>query len=147
MSVYLKNRKPILCNMLKVAEKLDLCQHTCHLAVKLLDRVFSTIEPHAIGAAQFDLISAGCLMLAGKFDELDYKVPLLIDLASLSRNKINYYHLKQVEEDLVSLLDFNLMVNTPLTLLRLQLAQGLVFESDRKQSGKRLTASTCHKVE
>lgn len=79
------------------------------------------------------------MMLAAKFDELDYKVPLLIDISALTRNKLNYYHLKQSEEDLLQLLDFNFMVNVPLSLLRMQLAQGIIYSNDQKYSGKKVS--------
>jgi len=70
------------------------------------------------------------MMLAGKFDELDYKIPLLIDVSALTKYKLNYYVLKQTEEELVSLLDFDFMMNSPLSFLRLLLAQGIIFSDD-----------------
>ena len=78
------------------------------------------------------------MMIGAKFNELDYKVPLLYDIAAISRSKLNYYHLKQTEEDLVSLLDFNLMLNTPISVLRFVLASGIVFSNDSLASGERI---------
>jgi hypothetical protein len=78
------------------------------------------------------------MMIGAKFNELDYKVPLLYNIASMSKNKLNYYHLKQTEEDLVSLLDFNLMLNTPISVLRFFLASGIVFSNDSLATGEKI---------
>lgn len=83
------------------------------------------------------------MMIGAKFNELDYKVPLLYDIASISRGKLNYYHLKQTEEDLVALLDFNLMLTTPISSLRFLLAHGIIFSNDSKATGEKIDPETC----
>jgi hypothetical protein len=108
--------------MLKLADKLDLSTLSQHLGIRLLDKVFSLVENGSIQPSQFDLISHGCLMLAAKFNELDYKVPLLCDISAITRYKLNYYSLKQIEQDLLPLLDFDFMQSVPLTLLNLHLS-------------------------
>lgn len=127
---YLAEREAVISRMLALGQKIDLSQHTLHLGVKLLDRVFAVIDEGAISSEQFDLVAAVCMMLGAKFDELDYKVPLLCDIAAISKNKLNYFALKQTEEDLLGLLDFNFMLNTPLSVLRFLLAQGILFSDD-----------------
>lgn len=86
-----------------------------HLAVKLLDRVFSLLggNPEEVAIDSYDLIANGCLLLAAKFEELDMKIPLIQDLQVASRFKLGYHQLRGVQNELLTLLDFDLMAITP----------------------------------
>lgn len=90
-----------------------------HLAVKLLDRVFSLLggQPNEVSPSSYDLIANGCLLLAAKFEELDMKIPLIEDLIVTSRFKLTYPQLKGVQSELLTLLDFDLMALTPYHVL------------------------------
>jgi hypothetical protein len=65
-----------------LGKKLDQSPTTLHLAVRLLDRVFSLLggNPEDIALDSYDLIANGCMLLAAKFEELDMKIPLIQDL-------------------------------------------------------------------
>lgn len=86
-----------------------------HLSVKLLDRVFSLLggSPQDISPDSYDLIQNGCMLLAAKFEELDMKIPLIMDLQAASKYKLSYDQLKGVQSELLTLLDFDLMALTP----------------------------------
>jgi len=62
-----------------LGKKLDQSSTTLHLAVRLLDRVFSLLggNPEDIALDSYDLIANGCMLLAAKFEELDMKIPLI----------------------------------------------------------------------
>ncbi len=78
--------------------KLGQSVETLHLAVKLLDRVFSLLggSPAEVSPDSYELIGNGCLLLAAKFEELDMKIPLIFDLQAASKFKLSYHHLKGV---------------------------------------------------
>jgi hypothetical protein len=51
---------------------------TVHLAVKLIDRIFSLCPD--VSPSSHDLIANGCLVLAAKFEELDMNIPMSFDV-------------------------------------------------------------------
>lgn len=83
------------------------------LAVKLLDRTFSACKESDINLKSFDLIANGCLLLAAKFEELDMKIPSIVDLQIANKFKISYEQLRGIESELLMILDFDLMALTP----------------------------------
>jgi hypothetical protein len=51
------------------------------LSIKLMDRIFSICSRNSdVSKQSYDLIANGCLLLASKFEELDMKIPMIIDL-------------------------------------------------------------------
>ena len=80
--------------MFTVGKKLDQSPLTIHLAVKLIDRVFSLLggSRQDVNPASYDLIANGCLLLAAKFEELDMKIPMIMDLVALGKYKLFSYH-------------------------------------------------------
>jgi len=55
--------------------------------------------------------------LAAKFEELDMKIPLIIDIQLATKFKQTYHQLKGVQNELLMILDFDLMALTPFHLL------------------------------
>jgi len=108
-------RKRLVKMIFTLGQKLDQSPQTKHLAVRLLDRVFSLLggNPEDVAIDSYDLITNGCMLLAAKFEELDMKIPLIQDLQVASRFKIGYHQLKGVQNELLTLLDFDLMAITP----------------------------------
>jgi len=92
------------------------------------------------------LVANGCLILGAKFEELDMKIPLIVDLQVLSKFKLNYHSLKAIESELLMILDFDLMALTPQHFLSQLFLSGVVFSSDNKTSGKELTEKTLIKL-
>lgn len=62
----------------------------------MLDRTFAAIRENEVSVKSYDLIANGCLMLASKFEELDMKVPFIIDLQIANKFKISYQMLKDI---------------------------------------------------
>jgi len=73
------------------------CDTTVHLAIKLMDRVFSLCGADEVAPQSYDLIVNGCLMLAAKFEELDMNIPMLFDLQIANKFRITYNQLKGIE--------------------------------------------------
>ena len=75
-------RKRLVQMIFSLGNKLDQSNQTLHLAVKLLDRVFSLLggNPDEVAIDSYELIANGCLLLAAKFEELDMKIPFIQDL-------------------------------------------------------------------
>ena len=73
------SRKRIVQMMFTIGNKLEQSSQTLHLAVKLLDRVFSLLggSPNDISPSSYELIANGCMLLAAKFEELDMNIPLI----------------------------------------------------------------------
>lgn len=70
------------------------------------------------------------MLLAAKFEELDMKIPLIMDLQATSKYKLGYHQLKGVQSELLTLLDFDLMAVTPYHVLSLLFATGLLVSTD-----------------
>ena len=71
-----ERRRLLVKKIFDLGRKLFQSQKTVHLAVKLMDRVFSSCYDFELGcslirASSLELIGSGCLMLASKFEELD----------------------------------------------------------------------------
>ena len=62
---------------------------TVHLAIKLMDRVFSLCGN--IAQQSYELIANGCIILAAKFEELDMNIPMLIDFQIANKFKVSYH--------------------------------------------------------
>jgi hypothetical protein len=127
-------RKRLVQLLFKIGKKLDQSCLTIHLAVKLLDRVFSLLggAPEDVSPDSYELIANGCLMLSAKFEELDMKIPLIQDLMAVSKYKLTYHQLKGVQSELITLLDFDLMAITPYHVLNNLFATGLIVSTDQK---------------
>jgi hypothetical protein len=72
------HRARLVQEIFAVGKKLNQSPSTLNLGVKLMDRVFS-ICPE-ISPSSYDLIANGCLLLGAKFEELDMKIPMIIDI-------------------------------------------------------------------
>ena len=90
---------------------------TIHLAIKLLDRTFSICKDNEISLKSYDLIANGCLLLASKFEELDMKIPMMVDLLMANKFKFSYEELRGIESELLMILDFEFMALTPYHIL------------------------------
>jgi len=90
---------------------------TIHLAIKLLDRTFSICKDNEINLKSYDLIANGCLLLASKFEELDMKIPMMVDLLMANKFKFSYEELRGIESELLMILDFEFMALTPYHIL------------------------------
>eukprot|EP00347_Sterkiella_histriomuscorum_P011250 403373169 len=123
-------RKNLVQKMFAVGERLKQSDITIHLAVKLMDRVFSLCPD--INQDQYDLVANGCIMLAAKFEELDMNIPMLFDMQIANKFKVTYQQLRGVEQELLVLLDFDFMALTPLQFLKQLHATGLLLSSDQK---------------
>ena len=132
-----------------LGQKLDQSKQTLHLAIRLLDRVFSLLggNPADIAIDSYELITNGCMLLAAKFEELDMKIPLIQDLQVASRFKLGYQQLRGVQNELLTLLDFDLMALTPYHVISQLFATGLILSNDSKRlSDKDITERTLVKV-
>jgi len=85
-------------------------------------------------------------MLAAKFEELDMNIPMVFDVQLANKFKVTYHQLKGIENELLLLLDFDLMVLTPLHFLNQLHASGLVISSDSKNTGRDISEKTLFKV-
>lgn len=139
-------RTRLVQNIFAVGHKLEQSPLTLHLAVRLLDRVFSLMGDNSIALDSYDLITYGCMLLAAKFEELDMKIPMIQDLMAASKFKLTYPQLKGVQSELITLLDFDLMALTPYHFLAQLFASGLVMSCDMKQSDKDISERTLVKV-
>ena len=75
------------------------------------------------------------------------KIPLIQDLQAASRYKLSYHQLKDVQNELLTLLDFDLMAITPYHVLSQLFATGLIMSNDSKRlSDKDVTERTLVKV-
>ena len=85
-------RKNLVQMIFSLGQKLEQSKQTLHLAIRLLDRVFSLLggNPRDIAIDSYELITNGCILLAAKFEELDMKIPLIQDLQVASRFKLGY---------------------------------------------------------
>ena len=88
----------------------------------------------------------GCLVLASKFDELDMNIPMMVDYVNVSKCPISYDMLRNIESELLMILEFDIMLPTPLVCVRAMLACGIVFDSDRKAGREQISAKTLKKV-
>ena len=77
-----------------------------------------------------------CLFLASKYDELDDNIPLLKDFLKLTNNKFTYEEAIKCESYLLGVLNWDLMVVTPLHYLYNYLYQGVIFAEDKQVKKK-----------
>lgn len=120
--VKLGHRKELVQKMFALGRKLNQSALTLHLAVKLLDRVFSSCFNKEYNESQirkesYDLIASGCLLLASKFEELDMNIPMIGDVQVATKFKQSYHMLKGIQNELLMILDFDLMALTPYHIL------------------------------
>ena len=129
-------RKKLVQLLFHLGSKLDQSPLTIHLSVRLLDRVFSLLggSKDNVSPDSYELIANGCLLLAAKFEELDMKIPLIMDLQATSKYKLGYHQLKGVQAELLTLLDFDLMAVTPYHVLSLLFATGMIVSTDQKKA-------------
>ncbi len=116
------HRKDLVHKIFALGRKLNQSQLTLHLAVKLLDRVFSSCfntqqNESQIRKESYDLIASGCLLLASKFEELDMNIPMIGDIQMATKFKQTYHMLKGIQNELLMILDFDLMALTPFHIL------------------------------
>jgi hypothetical protein len=58
-----------------------------------MDRVFALLggTKEDVSPESYDLIANGCMLLSAKFEELDIKIPLIMDLQATSKFKLTYH--------------------------------------------------------
>lgn len=83
------HRKELVQKIFNLGKKLKQSDLTQHLAVKLMDRIFSLCPD--IAPQSYDLIANGCLMLSAKFEELDMNIPMLFDVQLANKFKLTYH--------------------------------------------------------
>lgn len=116
-SHYVKSgkRKQLISHLMSfIAKKTGVTKLTLHSTVKLMDRVMSFLQAdmNDVASDHYELILYACLLLSSKFEELDRDAPQIWDIVQLSKYKIQYNQLKNAQNELISLLDFDLMVTT-----------------------------------
>ena len=138
--IRLGHRTRLVQKMFELGKKLRQSPLTIHLAVKLLDRVFSLCGD--ITPTSHDLVANGCILLAAKFEELDMNIPMVIDFQIANKFKISYHQIKGVEQELLTLLDFDFMALTPLHFLKQLYASGLLLSTDAKATQRDISEKT-----
>lgn len=71
------------------------------------------------------------LMVAAKYDEIDYKIPMIKELQKLTRYKYSYKECLDEEGAIIMALDWHMHVITPEHIIQALLSVGVVFENDR----------------
>ena len=95
------------------AIRLKLLSETAFLAVNILDRVLSSVR---VSRKKLSLVSVAALLIASKFEET--YAPTLSDLHVLSENMFNDQQILDMERILLTKIDFNLCIPSPLHFLR-----------------------------
>ena len=80
--------------------------------------------------------------MAAKFEELDMSIPMVIDFQIANKFKISYHQIKGVEQELLTLLDFDFMALTPLHFLKQLYASGLLLSTDAKATQRDISEKT-----
>ena len=142
---YLFNRTELVKKIFSVGKKLGLSISTLHLAIKYLDKAFIICQA-GIPPNSYELIALGCLVLSAKFDELDMNIPMMMDYLCISKSPFSYEMLRNIESELLMILEFDLMLPTPFVCIKSLLACGVVFENDKKEQSHHISIKTLKKV-
>ncbi len=86
-----------------------------------------------------------CFLIASKYDELDENIPMIKDLIRYySRHMPSQIQIPQHKEvveserSIMKLFNWNLMILTPTTFLKLLLANGVIFDSEEDSTNQKL---------
>jgi hypothetical protein len=62
------------------------------------------------------LLALSCLLIASKYDELDDKIPFIIDMSKILKKivQINHEEMIKLETEILFSFNFDLMILTPL---------------------------------
>ena len=112
----------------EVGEVFNLSNGTIHRAVYYFDIVMAR-NPNVI-REDVQLIALTSLLTAGKYIELDRKIPSMNTLLKACKGKYNIYKFKQEEVKVLGILNFNLSFTIPIDFVDLFLAQGIYFQGD-----------------
>ena len=108
--------------LVTVVEEYSLSGGTLHHAVQLIDRCLRLLP---IKSQSFQLVGCACLLIAAKLDEV--QPPLTSHLVNISDNAFSIGAIVQMEQTLLNLLDFNIVIPTRMTFsARFALAAQLI---------------------
>lgn len=69
--------------------------------------------------SQLRLLAVTCLLIASKYDELDDKIPFIIDMNKVLKKVVNINHgeVLKLETEILFSFNFDLMIITPLHIV------------------------------
>ena len=108
----------------EVGELFKLGNPCIHRGVSYLDQI---IGHYSIHKDQLQLLGLTSLLIAGKFLELDRKMPTMKSLIKACKGKHTELEFKQEEVKVLRVLNFDLSYTTPMDFLELFLGQGILF--------------------
>ena len=73
-------------------------------------------------------------------------IPMMMDYLCVSKAPFSYEMLRNIESELLMILEFDFMVSTPFICVKALLACGVVFENDSKEHSTTISAKTLKKV-
>lgn len=70
--------------------------------------------------SQLRVLAITCLLLASKYDELDDKIPFIIDMSKILKKVVNINHgeVLKLETEILFSFNFELMIITPLQFVQ-----------------------------
>eukprot|EP00347_Sterkiella_histriomuscorum_P015658 403356188 len=141
------NYKKILIDWLfEVGQRFYQSNLTIHIAIAYLERAYQnnlhqTKDGKLKSESGLRLLAITCLLLASKYDELDDKIPFIIDLSKVLKKVVNINHSEvlRLETEILFSFNFELMIVTPLHFVQSILSQGCVFEYSDHLTSKEST--------